>query len=67
MIGYFSLGLCGYEVATLDDETVSYIFIGTNREQLTHKAKIYYNAKGEPYFKTKYRRIYLHDCMRKDV
>ncbi len=33
--------------------------------QKAHKAKIYYNSLGEPYFKTcKGYRVYLKDCMK---
>lgn len=49
MKGYYSLGLTGYEVSINQDcESVTWIYVGSNREQLTHRAKIYYTKGGGP-------------------
>ena len=61
--GYYSLGLCGYEVEVKDDEHVYWLYVGTQREQIRHTAKIYYTAKGRAYFITGWRRIYLDECL----
>ncbi len=64
MKGYYSLGLCGYEVTVLDDEHVGWRFVGTEREQPPHCAKIRYTAKGRAYFRAGNRRIHLDECLR---
>ena len=68
MKGYYSLGLTGYEVSTNNDcESVTWIYVGSNREQLTHKAKIYYTKGGRAYFNALGRRIHLDLCLRTDI
>ena len=66
--GYYSLGLCGYEVKVNDDcESVAWIWVGSNREQIDHRAKIYHTNKGRAYFRTPNRRIYLDECLRCNI
>ena len=63
--GYYSIGLCGYEVCVNEDcESVTWIYVGSQREQNTHRAKIYMTAKGRAYFRAGWRRIYLDECLR---
>ena len=66
MKGYFSLGLCGYEVEIQDDcETVKYQFVGTEHQHPVQKAKVYYTQKdARPYFLANGRRIHLDQCLR---
>jgi hypothetical protein len=66
--GYFSLGLTGYEVRVNDDcESVSWLYVGSQREQIHRKAKISYTTKGRAYFRTPNRRIYLDECLRFNI
>ena len=66
--GYYSLGISGYEMKIDDDgEHVIWIYVGSNREQLTHRTKIYYTSKGRSYFIANGRRIYLDECIRTDI
>ncbi len=66
--GYYSLGLCGYEVKVNDDcDSVSWVWVGSQREQIAHRAKISYTAKGRAYFRTPHRRIYLDECLRFNI
>lgn len=67
MKGYYSLGLTGYEVEMLDQDHVSWLFVGTNREQIRHKAKVYSTAGGRSYFIANGRRIHLDECLRSDI
>lgn len=68
MKGYYSLGLTGYEVSVNQDcESVTWIYVGSNREQLTHRAKIYHTKGGRTYFNAQGRRIYLDLCLRTDI
>jgi hypothetical protein len=63
--GYFSLGLAGYEVKINDcNERVSWVFVGMEKEDFTHSAKISYTTAGRAYFRAYGRRIYLDECMR---
>jgi hypothetical protein len=65
--GYYSIGICGYEVRINDDESVLWVWVGSNREQIAHKAKIYYTARGRAYFIVpRHRRIHLDQCIRYD-
>ena len=50
MKGYYSLGLSGYEVDIIDQDHVRWLFVGTDREQIAHRAKVYYTGGGRPYF-----------------
>jgi hypothetical protein len=68
MKGYYSLGLCGYEVEISDDgESAHYRFVGLDKEQPRYRSKIYYTRKGRPYLRTHYNRIYLDECLRSDI
>lgn len=66
MIGYYSMGLAGYEVEVLDDETVSYRYMYPGfKEKKAYKAKVKYTASGRPYFTSfMRRRVYLDECLR---
>ena len=46
MKGYYSLGLSGYEVDIIDQDHVRWLFVGTDREQIAHRAKVYYTGGG---------------------
>lgn len=66
--GYYSLGISGYEMKIDDDgEHVIWLYVGSTREQITHRAKIYYTSKGRSYFIANGRRIYLDECIRTDI
>lgn len=68
MKGYYSLGLTGYEVSiNSDGESVTWIYVGSNREQVSHRAKIYYTKGGRAYFNIPGRRIHLDLCLRADI
>lgn len=68
MKGFYSLGLTGYEVSINNDgESVSWIFVGSNRNQIAHRAKIYYTKGGRAYFNVPGRRIHLDLCLRTDI
>ena len=67
MRGYYSLGLTGYEVDIIDQDHVRWTFVGTNREQIAHRSKIYYTAGGRAYFTANGRRIHLDECLRTDI
>ena len=64
--GFYSLGLVGYEVEILDDEHVSWLYVGTQQEQVRHTARIRYTSKGRAYFLVTEprRRIHLDECLR---
>ena len=62
MKGYYSLGLSGYEV-----DIMRWLFVGTDREQIAHRAKVYYTGGGRPYFNANGRRIHLDQCLRTDI
>lgn len=47
MKGYYSLGLSGYEVDIIDQDHVRWLFVGTDREQIAHRAKVYYTAAAD--------------------
>lgn len=65
--GYYSLGLSGYEVKVNPDaESVTWVYVGSVREQTTHKAKIYYEGERQ-YFNATGRKIYLDECLRSDI
>lgn len=65
VIATYSLGLCGYEIYSISDESVEYKFrYREEPEKQLYKHKIYYNHSGEPYFNTNTGRVYLKDCMR---
>lgn len=65
---YYSLGLCGFEIAV--DETgtrVYYRFVGmTGPKPVVQQSKVYSAASGRRYFRVSGRRIYLDKCMRRD-
>ena len=64
MKGYFSMGLCGYEVkVSSDTDSVKFKFVGCSEEDKWHKARLYTTGKGF-YFKTPTGRVYLNDCLR---
>lgn len=64
MKGIYSLGLVGVEVEIISDEHVKYKRIGLEIKEKTHKAKIYFNKKGEAFFNSIFGRIYLNECVR---
>lgn len=66
MKAYYSMGLCGYEVSVNDDcESVTYRFVGTEKEHPYQHAKVYWpKTKDRPYFLANGRRIHLDECMR---
>lgn len=63
MKGYYSLGLTGYEVEIIDQDHAQWIFVGTNCEQIAHRAKIYHTGGGRAYFNANGRRIHLDECL----
>lgn len=66
MKGYYSMGLAGFDVEVLDDETVAYTYVypGASGER-PHKAKVKYSASGRAYFTSfMRRRVYLDECLR---
>lgn len=65
--GYYSLGLVGYEVEVIDEEHVYWLYVGTQREQIRHKAKIYCTRNGRAYFIANGRRIHLDECLRTNI
>lgn len=65
--GYYSLGLVGYEVEVIDEENVYWLYVGTQREQIRHKAKIYCTRNGRAYFIANGRRIHLDECLRTNI
>ena len=46
---------------------MAWLFVGTNLEQIRHKAKVYYTAGGRAYFIANGRRIYLDECLRSNI
>jgi hypothetical protein len=46
----------------IEDSVISYMIFG-NKRDFEGKNKIYYNSKGEPYFKKHNKRHYLKDFM----
>lgn len=56
----------GIEILNIEygiDDRIIYRYNFGQPEIKHHKAKIYYSVNGLPYFKTKYGRIYLDDCI----
>lgn len=65
---FYSLGLTGYEASINNDgKSVTWIYVGSNREQLTHRVKINYTKGGRAYFNVPGRRIHLDLCLRADI
>jgi hypothetical protein len=68
MIGYYSCGLTGYEIHDIEhgiNDSIKWLYVGSQREQRTHTTRIYYTAAGRAYFRPYgRRRIYLDECMR---
>ena len=66
MKGYYSMGLCGYEVEVNEDcESVSYRYITpTSTDPKPHRAIVRYTAKGKAYFLANGQRIHLSECLR---
>jgi hypothetical protein len=66
-IGYYSMGLTGYEVLDIIygiDDKIKWVYIGSQREQIAHTTKIYYTPSGRAFFRPYgNRRIYLDECM----
>lgn len=67
--GYYSMGLCGYELWVdeddLRDDTMHVLFVGTDREQKAKRYKIQFTPNGKRQFvRPNRRRIYLDDCIR---
>jgi hypothetical protein len=62
------MGLTGYEIISIEhgiDERITWVYVGSQREQIAHTTKIYYTSSGRAYFRPNaYRRIYLDECMR---
>lgn len=69
MKGFYSMGLCGYEVEIAEDnESVLYKFVGTEKEHKMQKSKIRYTQKdARPYFLANGRRIHLDQCLRMGI
>lgn len=68
MIGYYSMGLAGFEVEELGDETVAYTYLYPGMDESkkkAHKARVKYTANGRPYFISfQGRRVHLDECLR---
>ena len=73
--GYYSMGLCGYELWVNDDDllddTMHVLFVGTNREQKARRYKIQVRNKDglantghRQFVRPHGRRIYLDECIR---
>lgn len=67
MKGYYSLGLCGYEVEVINEDLIQWVFVGTSRENTTHRSKVYHTANGRAYFNANGRRIHLDQCLRTNM
>lgn len=63
--GYYSLGLCGYEIWDSDNDSdkLNCLFVGTNREQIAREYKIQYMPNGRPFIRPNGRRIYLDEVL----
>ena len=46
------------------EDKITYKIIGSETKTKTYKRKIYYNAKGEPFFNSHFGRMYLRDIPR---
>ena len=65
MKGYYSLGLVGYEVEPIDEETVLVTYTG-EEDPKPKRYKIQY-TDGRPFVRPYGRRIYLDQCLRVDL
>lgn len=70
-IGYYSMGLCGYEILKIIhgiEDKIKWVYVGTQREQRAHTTKIYYSNSGRAYFRPYgIMRIYLDECLRTNL
>lgn len=66
--GYYSLGLCGYEIWTdeSDPDYMMVLFVGLEREQIARRYKICETPSGRLFVRPNGRRIYLDLVMRCD-
>lgn len=64
MVGYYSLGLCGYVIIAVNDEFVRWKFSGGGGEEREHATKIYYTSTNRPYFRAYTGRVYLDECIK---
>lgn len=66
-IAYYSMGLAGYEITSVNfgiDDTITWRFVGAQREQKEHTTKLYYTNTGRAHFRPYgKRRIYLDECI----
>lgn len=67
-IGFYSMGLVGYEILDIIhdiDDKVKWVYVGMQREQKAHTTKVYYSNSGRAYFRPYgIRRIYLDECLK---
>jgi hypothetical protein len=68
ILGFYSMGLVGYEIHKIENEAgeeyVTWLYVGTQREQRARKSKVQYTAKGRAFFIAHGKRIHLDECMR---
>lgn len=65
---YYSMGLVGIEVRCVDGETMLWRWnTGTEKDKKEHKSKIRYTSKGRAYAVCQGYRVYLDECLRKDM
>ena len=66
MKGYYSLGLCGYEVSidTEDNDYAFAKFVGTEKEHPQRRYKINFSPSGRAFIRPNGRRVYLDEVLR---
>ncbi len=60
------MGLVGLEVEVRDEEHVRWRFVGTEKADPWHTARVYDTAKGRLFFRAFGRRVHLDECLRVD-
>ena len=69
MKGYYSLGLCGYEIwpDPEDNERMMAKFVGTSTDHRAVSYKIQETPSGRSFIRPDRRRIYLDEVLRTDL
>lgn len=67
--GFYSLGLCGYEIwpDKDDSERLMVLFTGPTTPQKARSYKVQYTTAGRPFVHPNHRRIYLDEVLRVDT
>lgn len=66
MKGYYSLGLCGYEISVdpTDNDYAFAQFMGTEKEHPKRRYKIFFTPSGRAFIRPNRRRVYFDEVLR---